>query len=58
MKCEASWPADSTFWKFDKCKEEATRICLENERRVALCETHGKHKKLVAMIEVNHQEGR
>lgn len=51
MKCEASWPKDSSFWKFEKCKSEADRICLENGERKHFCEQHGKYKKLVALLQ-------
>lgn len=48
IKCSASWPADSSFWKFDKCKQPADGIYLENDKRMPFCELHGRYKKLVA----------
>lgn len=51
MKCETSWPKDSSFWTFHHCKVPADRICLEHDRRVYKCANHGKFLKLVAMID-------
>ncbi len=48
--CEAEWPADSSFLRFDKCDAPADRICLENDKRKFFCELHGRHKKLIALL--------
>lgn len=42
--------------KFDRCKNEADRIVLEYGKRVSVCELHGRHKKLVAMIDTKIEE--
>jgi len=51
VKCETSWPKDSSCWTFHKCDVPADRICLENDRRVYKCANHGKFLELVAFID-------